>query len=175
MSKLANTAVILIDPYSDISHLEKKLAHVLQLDRWGPRFTSQSARRRRSSNQIPIYYGLHQLSEGGHYDGFKRKHMGFTHPNPKANKISFVNADLDYQLKQRDIANIVLAGLILSFETCFESTARYAYELGRHVTMLKDAIAGIDPTAREAAARLVWPKIAQEATTVGAWVATLLE
>lgn len=40
---------------------------------------------------------------------------------------SFANTDLDYQLKQRDITNVVIAGLIS--ETCFESTARYAYEL----------------------------------------------
>ncbi|KZP19966.1 Isochorismatase hydrolase [Athelia psychrophila] len=146
--------------------------------------------------KIPIYYGLHQQYEEGHYDGWK--HMGLTHPNLKANKMfekgswgagfyeglepqlsngdvvvskhwnssSFANTDLDYQLKQRDITNVVLAGLIS--ETCFESTARYAYEL-------KDATAGVDPAAHEAAARLVWPKIAQEVTTVGAWVATLSE
>ena len=40
---------------------------------------------------------------------------------------SFANTDLDYQLKQRNITKVVIAGLIA--ETCFESTARYAYEL----------------------------------------------
>ncbi|KZP03034.1 hypothetical protein FIBSPDRAFT_769568, partial [Athelia psychrophila] len=39
----------------------------------------------------------------------------------------FSNTDLNYQLQQRDITNMVLTGPIS--ETCFESTARYAYEL----------------------------------------------
>lgn len=39
----------------------------------------------------------------------------------------------------------------------------------------KDATAGVDPAAHEAAARLIWPKIAQEVTTVGAWAATLVK
>ena len=40
---------------------------------------------------------------------------------------SFQNTDLDYQLRQRDITNLVLGGL--TSNTCLESTARYAYEL----------------------------------------------
>jgi len=205
MSKFANTAVILIDPYNDFLHPEGKFAHVLQSNLIAGDTVSrlkELVAGARGAN-IPIYYGLHQQYEEGHYDGWK--HMGLTHPDLKANKMfekgswgagfyeglepqlsngdvvvskhwnssSFANTDLDYQLKQRDITNVVLAGLIS--ETCFESTARYAYELGYHVTMLKDATAGIDPAAHEAAARLIWPKIAQEVTTVGAWVATLSE
>lgn len=40
---------------------------------------------------------------------------------------SFQNTDLDYQLRQRDITNLVFGGL--TSNTCLESTARYAYEL----------------------------------------------
>lgn len=40
---------------------------------------------------------------------------------------SFQNTDLDYQLRQRDIQNLVLGGMTAN--TCLESTARYAYEL----------------------------------------------
>jgi nicotinamidase-related amidase len=40
---------------------------------------------------------------------------------------SFQNTDLDYQLRQRDITNLVMGGL--TSNTCLESTARYAYEL----------------------------------------------
>ena len=43
------------------------------------------------------------------------------------NSSSFQNTDLDFQLKQRDVTHVVLAGLIAN--TCLESTARYAYEL----------------------------------------------
>jgi nicotinamidase-related amidase len=40
---------------------------------------------------------------------------------------SFQNTDLDYQLKQKNITNLVLGGMTAN--TCLESTARYAYEL----------------------------------------------
>lgn len=40
---------------------------------------------------------------------------------------SFSNTDLDYQLRQREIKNLVFAGLTAN--TCLESTARHAYEL----------------------------------------------
>jgi nicotinamidase-related amidase len=40
---------------------------------------------------------------------------------------SFANTDLDFQLKQRDIENVVVVGLVAN--TCMETTARYAYEL----------------------------------------------
>jgi hypothetical protein len=40
---------------------------------------------------------------------------------------SFHNTDLDYQLRQRGIRNLVIAGMVTN--TCVESTARYAYEL----------------------------------------------
>jgi nicotinamidase-related amidase len=39
---------------------------------------------------------------------------------------SFHNTDLDYQLKQRGITHVVIAGLL---QTPVEATARYAYEL----------------------------------------------
>jgi nicotinamidase-related amidase len=40
---------------------------------------------------------------------------------------SFQNTDLDFQLRQRDITNVVIAGLTAN--ACVEATARYAYEL----------------------------------------------
>ena len=40
---------------------------------------------------------------------------------------SFQNTDLDYQLRQRDITNLVMGGMVAN--TCLESTARYAYEM----------------------------------------------
>lgn len=40
---------------------------------------------------------------------------------------SFQNTDLDYQLKQRGVKHVVMAGLVAN--TCLEATARFAYEL----------------------------------------------
>jgi nicotinamidase-related amidase len=46
----------------------------------------------------------------------------------------FANTDLDYLLHQRSITHLVLAGMVAN--TCLESTARYARELGYYVTLL---------------------------------------
>jgi nicotinamidase-related amidase len=47
-------------------------------------------------------------------------------PLTKAFSSSFQNTDLDYQLRQRGVRHLVMAGLVA--ETCLESTTRYAYE-----------------------------------------------
>ncbi|CZR63376.1 uncharacterized protein PAC_13273 [Phialocephala subalpina] len=84
---------------------------------------------------------------------------------------SFQNTDLDYQLRQRDVANVVIGGLTAN--TCMESTARYAYELGYNVTMLKDCSAGFTIEAAEAATELIWPLFAHRVLTVAEWTASL--
>lgn len=87
MSNLANTAVILIDPYNDFLHPDGKFAGALQSNLVAgdtvARLREVVAAARGS--KIPIYYGLHQQYEEGHYDGWK--HMGLTHPNLKATKM----------------------------------------------------------------------------------------
>ena len=47
---------------------------------------------------------------------------------------SFQNTDLDYQLHQREITHVVLAGLTTNH--CVEATGRYAYDLGYETTFL---------------------------------------
>lgn len=51
----------------------------------------------------------------------------------------FANTDLDFLLRVHDIEHVVLAGMRAN--TCIDSTARYAVELGYHVTLIKDGIA----------------------------------
>ncbi len=51
----------------------------------------------------------------------------------------FANTDLDYLLKQREITHVICVGLLAN--TCVESTARYAMELGYNVTLVRDATA----------------------------------
>ncbi|MEX3945644.1 isochorismatase family cysteine hydrolase [Paraburkholderia sp. BR10937] len=53
----------------------------------------------------------------------------------------FANTDLDFQLKQHGITHVVVVGLLAN--TCIEATARYATELGYHVTLVKDATAAL--------------------------------
>ncbi|PMZ30115.1 isochorismatase, partial [Pseudomonas sp. GW247-3R2A] len=51
----------------------------------------------------------------------------------------FANTDLDYLLKQHGINKVVVVGMLAN--TCIESTARFAAELGYHVTLVRDATA----------------------------------
>ena len=62
----------------------------------------------------------------------------------------FANTDLDMQLKQRRIEKLIFVGLIAN--SCIESTARYAMELGYHVTLVKDGTAAFSEEGMKAAA-----------------------
>ncbi|KAM0162326.1 hypothetical protein ACHAQE_003766 [Botrytis cinerea] len=154
------------------------------------------------AKKIPIYYGLHQQTKAGYLAGWKhatstqqsqKENNVFAEgswgveiykglePDVEGNgdvivskhwcSSSFSNTDLDYQLKQRDITHLIFAGLTAN--TCMESTARYAYELGYHVTMLTDATAGFTTVAKDAATSLIWPLFANEVLTVEEWKKTL--
>jgi len=81
---------------------------------------------------------------------------------------SFQNTDLEFQLRQRDITKVAIAGL--EANTCFEATSRYAFELGFHVTMLSDATASFNIKAKDTSEELIWPLFANEVTTVGEWI-----
>ncbi|KAH7085208.1 Isochorismatase-like protein [Paraphoma chrysanthemicola] len=114
--------------------------------------------------RLPIYYALHQTWKEGNYDGWQHMNTTtsgiagtraieegswgaeiFQGLEPDIlgnrdvvvskhwNSSGFANTDLDYQLHQREITHLVLAGMIAN--TCLESTARYARELGYHVTL----------------------------------------
>ncbi|KAL1851444.1 hypothetical protein Plec18170_006259 [Paecilomyces lecythidis] len=55
--------------------------------------------------------------------------------------------------------------------TCVETTARYASELGYKVTIIKDATAGFTPQLKDVAAEIIWPTIVEEVCTVNEWLA----
>ncbi|KAF7886189.1 hypothetical protein EAF00_010292 [Botryotinia globosa] len=97
-------------------------------------------------------------------------HSGDVVEKEKRNS-SFSNTDLDSQLKQRVITHLIFAGLTAN--TCLESTARYAYELGYHVTMLKDATASLNTVVKDAATDLIWPLFPNEVLTVEEWKKSL--
>ena len=61
----------------------------------------------------------------------------------------FANTDLDLQLKQRGIRKVIMVGLIAN--SCIESTARYAMEIGYHVTLVPDATAAFSAEGMRAA------------------------
>ncbi|PZR36690.1 cysteine hydrolase family protein [Caulobacter segnis] len=84
---------------------------------------------------------------------------------------SFANTDLDFQLKQHGISHVILAGLLAN--TCIGSTARYAMELGYHVTLVRDATAAFSPEMMHAAHDLDGPTYAHAILTTQALAAGL--
>ena len=70
----------------------------------------------------------------------------------------FANTDLDVQLKQRGVTHVVIVGLLAN--TASSSTARYAMELGYHVTLVRDATAAFEPAMMHAAHELNGPTYA---------------
>ncbi|KAF2673858.1 Isochorismatase hydrolase [Microthyrium microscopicum] len=204
-SDLSKTAILLIDPYNDFLHEEGKMyprleesikdsntiAHIFDL--------IAAAR----AHKIPIYYGLHQPSRAGNFDGWK--HMMAVHSSQKENNVfeeggfggtifkgmepdlengdvvvskhwsssSFQNTDLNYQLRQREITKVVLAGLTTNH--CVESSARYAYDLGYKTTLLSDATAAFSTEMKKAATEMIWPLFASRVMTTDEFIATLGE
>ncbi|KAB8298336.1 hypothetical protein EYC80_002063 [Monilinia laxa] len=162
------TAMILIDPYNDFLHPNGKAYPRLaeSLADTDTIFHLQNLVTTARARKISIYYGLHQQGlepdVQGNGDVVVSKHWCSS---------SFQNTDLEYQLRQKDITHLVFGGLTAN--TCLESTARYAYELGYHVTMLKDATAGFTTMAKDAATDLIWPLFANEVLTVEEWKKSL--
>lgn len=75
----------------------------------------------------------------------------------------FANTDLDTRLKQRGITHVIVVGLLAN--TCIESTARYAMELGYHVTLVRDATAAFGHAQMHAAHEINGPAFAHAILT----------
>ncbi|KAH7316937.1 Isochorismatase-like protein [Stachybotrys elegans] len=149
------------------------------------------------SAKIPVYYSLHQQYHDGKYAGFERWNPmlrsiestrafeegsfgaeiykglepdplnGDTVISKHWNQSSFKNTDLDWLLRQKNITNLVFAGLVAN--TCIETTARMANEEGYKVTMLNDATAGWTIEAMKAAVEQSWPSFAHEVISAQEW------
>ena len=84
---------------------------------------------------------------------------------------AFPNTDVDYLLRQHGIDHVVVVGL--ASNTCVESTARYAVEMGYHTTLLTDAVATFSMEEHKAAVELDYPRIALNVTTVDGFLASV--
>jgi len=182
------TAYLLVDPYNDflseggkvfpfikpIAEQVSLLDHLRALDR-----AVRAA-------GIQVVYVPHRRWQPGDYEGWdhpnpnqlkvKDKHHfargewgGEWHPDflPKPGDMiasehwassGFANTDLDMRLKQKGITHVIVAGLLAN--TCIECTARYASELGYHVTLVRDATAAFKPEMMHAAHELNGPTFA---------------
>lgn len=83
----------------------------------------------------------------------------------------FANTDLDFQLKQHGITHVIVVGLLAN--TCIEATARYAQELGYHVTLVKDATAAFRRDMMHAAHELNGPTFAHSIVDTRTLIAAL--
>ena len=67
------------------------------------------------------------------------------------------------QLRQHGITHVIFIGLIAN--TCIETSARFAAELGHHVTLVRDATAAMSAEAMHAAHEVNGPTYAQAILT----------
>jgi nicotinamidase-related amidase len=74
-------------------------------------------------------------------------------------------------LKQKNVSHLILIGLIAN--TCIESTARFAVELGYHVTLVRDATAAFTREAMQAAHDINAPSFAHAVLTTAELIAAL--
>ncbi|MDZ4193402.1 cysteine hydrolase [Ectopseudomonas chengduensis] len=182
------TALLLVDPYNDFLSDGGKLFPMLKsvaddvhlLDNL--RTTVAAVR----AQAIQVYYVPHRRWQPGDYDHWdhpnptqcliQQRHTfakgswgGEWHPDfvPQEGDIivqehwgqsGFANTDLDFRLKQRGITHVIVVGLLAN--TCIESTARFAMELGYHVTLVRDATAAFSKEMMHAAHDLNGPTFA---------------
>ncbi len=195
------TGLLLVDPYNDfLSHggkifpmIEAVANDVRLLDNL--RATVHAAR----ASGIQVFFVPHRRWQPGDYDTWAhpnptqrlvQQHRTFEkgtwggewHPDfvPQDNDIvihehwaqsGFANTDLDFQLKQHDISHVIAVGLLAN--TCIESTARFAMELGYHVTLVRDATAAFSHEMMRAAHELNGPTFAHEILSTAELLAAL--
>ena len=203
MSKypLDRTAYLLVDPYNDFlseggkvyQYLEPVAKQVGLLD------NLRRLDREIREHSIPVFIVPHRRWQPGDYDDWNhpspsqqkimaRHHFargewgGEWHPDfaPKSGDTvvhehwgssGFANTDLDFRLKQRGVTHVIVVGLLAN--TCIEATARYATELGYHVTLVRDATAAFKPEMMHAAHELNGPTFAHSIVTTDELIANL--
>jgi nicotinamidase-related amidase len=197
------TGLLLVDPYNDLLSAGGKLwpqikavAEAVNLLA-NLRALVEAARRA----GIVVFYIPHRRWREGDYDGWRHPSPwqtltdretifgegmwgGDWHPElePQPGDVviqehwgqsGFANTDLDFQLKQRRITGIVVAGMTAN--TCIEATARCGAELGYHVTLVRDATAAFSSEAMRAAHEINGPTFAHAILTTDAVIAALMK
>ena len=166
---LGRTALLLVDPYNDFLSEGGKTYPKLKpiADEVGLLDNLRSLDRAVRDAGVQVAIVPHRRWEPGDYEHWdhpnpsQRNIMaghhfargewgGDWHPDfaPKPDDIvaqehwgqsGFANTDLDMKLKQHGITHVIIVGLLAN--TCIESTARFAMELGYHVTLVRDGTA----------------------------------
>jgi nicotinamidase-related amidase len=195
------TAYLLVDPYNDFLSDGGKVYPFIKpiADEVGLLANLRRLDRAVREHGMPVFFVPHRRWEPGDYEGwnhpspnqvkvFKGHHFargewgGEWHPDfvPREGDTvvhehwgssGFANTDLDFRLKQKGITHLIIAGLLAN--TCIECTARYASEMGYHVTLVRDATAAFKPEMMHAAHELNGPTFAHAIVTTEELVASL--
>jgi nicotinamidase-related amidase len=195
------TAYLLVDPYNDFLSEGGKVYPMIErvANEVGLLDNLRKLDREVRKQGVPVFFVPHRRWEPGDYEGwshpnpnqmkvFQRHHFargewgGEWHPDftPKAGDTivqehwgssGFANTDLDFRLKQKGITHVIVAGLLAN--TCIECTARYASEMGYHVTLVRDATAAFKPEMMHSAHELNGPTFAHSIVTTDELVANL--
>ena len=196
-----STAILMVDPFNDFISEGGKLWPMGQESAEAGNLVSNLKRLAEGarSKGIQIIYTPHRRWREGDYDNWKFLHGnhigsaklqifaagtwgGEWHPElaPQPGDevakehwltAAFPNTDVDYILRQHGIDHVVVVGL--TSNTCVESTARFAVEMGYHTTLLTDAVAAFSIAEHKAAVELDYPRIAHNVSTVDAFLAAV--
>lgn len=195
------TAYLLVDPYNDfLSEGGKVWPRIKPIaNQNGMLGNLRALDKAVREHGIPVFFVPHRRWESGDYENWDHPnpnqrlvmrghhfargewggewHPDFT-PQDGDTVVSehwgssgFANTDLDFQLKQKGITHVIVAGLLAN--TCIECTARYASELGYHVTLVRDATAAFTPEMMHAAHELNGPTFAHAISTTDQLIASL--
>jgi nicotinamidase-related amidase len=197
-----STALLFIDPYNDFLAEEGKMWPALSEVAKSVDLHANLTRVRTAVRQaqIPIFILPHHRHKSTDFEGWTHLtpsqsmaheyqlfavdtwggewYKGF---GPEAGDIvvkehwgasSFANTDLDVQLRQHGITHVIFIGLIAN--TCIETSARYAAELGYHVTLVRDATAAMSAEAMHAAHEINGPTYAHAILTTAELVQKLV-
>lgn len=189
----ADTGLLLVDPYNDFLSEGGKLNGMAKAvaDRVGALANLQAVVKAARQVGVQVFYVPHHRARPGDFQtwthpspyqlGASQAQVfalgswgGEWHPDfkPQDGDVlvhehwgasGFANTDLDLQLKQHRIAKVILVGMLAN--TCIESTARSAAELGYHVTLVRDATAAFSEEALHAAHEINGPTYAHAIVT----------
>ena len=197
----SSTAVLMIDPFNDFisenGKLWDRVKAVAEEVNLVPNLKRLAEGAR--AKDVQIVYTPHRRWREGDYENWKflhRNHVGAAkfqvfaagtwggefHPDLRPQEgdeiakehwltSAFPNTDLDYILRQHGIDHVVVVGLATN--TCVESTARYAVEMGYHTTLLTDAVATFSHEEHKAAIEFDYPRIAHVVSTVDEFLASV--
>ena len=196
-----STAVLLVDPFNDFISEGGKLWNLVKESVEAVDLVPNLKRLADGARTkgIQIVYTPHRRWREGDYENWKflhRNHVGAAkfqvfaagtwggefHPDlapQPGDEIAkehwltsaFPNTDVDYILRQHGIDHVVVVGMTTN--TCVESTARYAVEMGYHTSLLTDAVASFSMEEHNAAVNLDYPRIAHNVSTVDEFLASV--